>query len=165
MRLRALVPPRATCGEAVAAIRQDARRSLEARCGMHCEDLELIEDEQHDPSLRHELPKRVFLRRDRAPSSVPFCDYVYHGEDPADCLLAFHEILGLDVQVGDTDQDEEASPAGEAREAEEAAQVEEMIQESAKQLGKDPASIAIAIMFSVCVALLAVFAGYFLLRK
>lgn len=64
---------------------------------MHCEDFELIEGEQRDPSLRHELPKRVFLCREKAPSSVPFCDYVFHGDDPADCLQAFDEILGKQI--------------------------------------------------------------------
>lgn len=61
---------------------------------MHCEDLLLIEDELRDPTMTHELPKRIFLRRSHCPSTVPFCDFVFHGDDPNDCLQAFLEILG-----------------------------------------------------------------------
>lgn len=53
----------------------------------------------------------------------------------------------MDIGVEDFEQDNEASPTGEIREAEEAAQVEEMveemIQEGAKQLRKDPVNVVI----------------------
>ncbi|KAH6948090.1 hypothetical protein HPB50_022815 [Hyalomma asiaticum] len=90
------------------AIKQDVYRSITSRCEIQCEDMLLIEDEQHDPSLVHELPKRVFAPLgDRG---LTLCDYIFHGDAACDSLEALQELLGLDVSAGDIELDTEHSP-------------------------------------------------------
>ncbi|XP_018495481.1 protein odr-4 homolog [Galendromus occidentalis] len=167
-QVRAIVQSKATSEEAINAIKQDAVRNLRSRCGMHCEDLLVIEDEQRDPSMTHELPKRIFLRRSHCPSTVPFCDFVFHGDDPNDSLQAFLEILGLEVKPEYIERNSEKAPRGDIQDARDAAQVEEMVEdiicEGAKQLQKDPSNI-IKLGLACSVAVLAMLVAYILLVR
>ncbi|CAN7944717.1 unnamed protein product [Ixodes hexagonus] len=108
IQCRAFVHSKATVQEAIKAIRQDVVRSITSRCEIQCEDLLLIEDEQHDPSLVHELPKRVFFPLEGR--DLTLCDYIFHGDAAADSLDALQELLGLTVDAEDIELDVEHSP-------------------------------------------------------
>uniref|UniRef100_A0A6B0VBJ4 Putative olfactory receptor 4-like protein n=1 Tax=Ixodes ricinus TaxID=34613 RepID=A0A6B0VBJ4_IXORI len=115
IQCRAFVHSKATVQEAIKAIKQDVVRSITSRCEIQCEDMLLIEDEQHgsfiiraDPSLVHELPKRVFFPLEER--DLTLCDYIFHGDAAADSLEALHELLGLTVDAEDIELDVEHSP-------------------------------------------------------
>lgn len=103
LQSRAYVHSRATAAEAVQAIKQDIVRSLMARCEIHCEDILLIEEEQQDPSVVHEPPRRVFAQLPN--TSITFSDYIFPGEKPCDSLEAYRELLMLTLAEEDIEFD------------------------------------------------------------
>ncbi|XP_054919557.1 protein odr-4 homolog isoform X3 [Dermacentor andersoni] len=115
------------------AIKQDVYRSITSRCEIQCEDMLLIEDEQHDPSLVHELPKRVFAPLgDRG---LTLCDYIFHGDAACDSLEALQELLGLDVSAGDIELDTEHSPESN-QQVIDGVETAEIITEATEQLSR-----------------------------
>uniref|UniRef100_T1J7P0 Protein odr-4 homolog n=1 Tax=Strigamia maritima TaxID=126957 RepID=T1J7P0_STRMM len=95
LQSRSYVHSRATVGEAEEAVRQDIIRSLIARCEIHCEDLLLIDEDQQDPNVVHEPPRRVFANLPG--SDITVSDYLFPGEKARDSLAAYKELLGLDL--------------------------------------------------------------------
>lgn len=93
LKSRAYVHSKATAEEAFSAIKQDIIRSLVSRLEIHCEDILLIEEEQHDPCTVHEPPRRVFAALPG--NSVSVSDYLFPGEKPRDSLDAYNELLNL----------------------------------------------------------------------
>ncbi|XP_071035816.1 protein odr-4 homolog [Parasteatoda tepidariorum] len=108
MQCRAYIHAKATVQEAVDAIKQDIARSLISRCEIHCEDLLLIEEEQSDPLVVHELPRRVFAPLPQM--DVCVCDYQFHNDAASDSLDAFKELLNLELTEEDIDTSCEVSP-------------------------------------------------------
>jgi len=108
VQCRAYIHSKATVREAINALKQDIVRSVTARCEIHCEDLLLIEEEQKDPVVVHELPRRVFAPLPQA--DVCVCDYQFHSETAVDSLDAFKELLNLDLTEQDIDTSCEVSP-------------------------------------------------------
>lgn len=108
VQCRAYVHSKATVREAITALKQDIVRSVTARCEIHCEDLLLIEEEQKDPVVVHELPRRVFAPLPQA--DVCVCDYQFHSDTAVDSLDAFKELLNLDLTEQDIDTSCEVSP-------------------------------------------------------
>ncbi|KAL1441401.1 hypothetical protein MTO96_001044 [Rhipicephalus appendiculatus] len=133
IQCRGFVHAKATVQEAVKAIKQDVYRSITSRCEIQCEDMLLIEDEQHDPSLVHELPKRVFAPLgDRG---LTLCDYIFHGDAACDSLEALQELLGLDVSAGDIELDTEHSPESN-QQVIDGVETAEIITEATEQLSR-----------------------------
>lgn len=108
IQCRAFVHSRATVKEAVQALKQDVIRSVMARCNIHCEDLLLIDEEQRDPVVVYELPRRVFAPLPQ--SEVFVSDYQFHGDTASDSLDAFKELLDLEVDEQDVETSCEISP-------------------------------------------------------
>ncbi|GFS71942.1 protein odr-4 homolog [Nephila pilipes] len=108
VQCRAYVHGKATVEDAINALKQDIIRSVLARCEIHCEDLLLIEEEQKDPLVVHELPRRVFACLPQGDICV--CDYQFHSDTPSDSLDAFKELLDLDLTEQDIDTSCEVSP-------------------------------------------------------
>ncbi|GIY56107.1 protein odr-4 homolog [Caerostris darwini] len=108
VQCRAYVHGKATVGDAINALKQDIIRSITARCEIHCEDLLLIEEEQKDPLVVHELPRRVFACLPQ--SDVCVCDYQFHSDTASDSLDAFKELLDLELAEQDIDMSCEISP-------------------------------------------------------
>ncbi|XP_064458810.1 protein odr-4 homolog [Ornithodoros turicata] len=131
IQCRGFVHSKATVKEAIRAIKQDIVRSITSRCEIQCEDMLLIEDEQHDPSVMHELPKRVFAPLD----GVTLCDYIFHGDGAQDSLEAFNELLGLVVDPQDIELDVEHSPESN-QQVIEGAEAAEIINEATEQLSR-----------------------------
>lgn len=98
---RAFIPSKSTVEEAILALKQDVIRSMTSRCEIHCEDMLFINEEQQDPSLVHELPRRVYTQLPGTDISVS--DYVYHGDLAKDSLEAFQELLNLQLTEEDID--------------------------------------------------------------
>lgn len=133
IQCRGFVHTKATVQEAIKAIKQDVIRSITSRCEIQCEDMLLIEDEQHDPSLVHELPKRVFAPLgDRG---LTLCDYIFHGDAACDSLEALQELLGLDVTAGDIELDTEHSPESN-QQVIDGVETAEIITEATEQLSR-----------------------------
>lgn len=108
VQCRAYIHSKATVREAINALKQDIVRSVTARCEIHCEDLLLIEEEQKDPLVVHELPRRVFAPLPQADICV--CDYQFHSDTAVDSLDAFMELLNLELTEDDIDTSCEVSP-------------------------------------------------------
>lgn len=108
VQCRAYIHSKATVQEAINALKQDIIRSIIARCEIHCEDLLLIEEEQKDPVVVHELPRRVFAPLPQVDLCV--CDYQFHSDTAVDSLDAFKELLNLDLSEEDVDTSCEISP-------------------------------------------------------
>lgn len=108
IQCRAFVHARATVKEAIQALKQDVIRSIMARCNIHCEDLLLIDEEQRDPVVVYELPRRVFAPLPQ--SEVSVSDYQFHGDTASDSLDAFKELLDLEVDEQDVETSCEISP-------------------------------------------------------
>lgn len=133
IQCRGFVHAKATVHEAVKAIKQDAIRSITSRCEIQCEDLLLIEDEQHDPSLMHELPKRVFAPL--GDHGLTLCDYIFHGDAASDSLEALQELLGLDVSAADIELNTEHSPESN-QQVIDGVETAEIITEATEQLSR-----------------------------
>jgi len=101
------VHTKATVKEAVLAIRQDLLRSLFSRCEIHCEDLLLIDEEQQDPWVVHEPPRRVFAPFPN--NQLTVSDYLFPGESAADALSALDELLDLRVSEAEVETKHERS--------------------------------------------------------
>lgn len=108
VQCRAYIHGKATVGDAINALKEDIIRSVIARCEIHCEDLLLIEEEQKDPLVVHELPRRVFACLPQGDICV--CDYQFHSDTASDSLDAFKELLDLDLSEQDIDTSCEVSP-------------------------------------------------------
>ncbi|XP_035215049.1 protein odr-4 homolog [Stegodyphus dumicola] len=108
VQCRAYVHGKASILEAINALKQDIIRSITARCEIHCEDLLLIEEEQKDPLVVHELPRRVFAPLPQGDICV--CDYQFHSDTAVDSLDAFRELLNLELTEDDIDTSCEVSP-------------------------------------------------------
>lgn len=108
VQCRAYVHGKATVGDAITALKQDIIRSVMARCEIHCEDLLLIEEEQKDPLVVHELPRRVFACLPQ--TNICVCDYQFHSDTASDSLDAFKELLDLELTEQDIDTSCEISP-------------------------------------------------------
>ncbi|KFM81664.1 Protein odr-4-like protein, partial [Stegodyphus mimosarum] len=108
VQCRAYVHGKASVQEAINALKQDIIRSITARCEIHCEDLLLIEEEQKDPLVVHELPRRVFAPLPQGDICV--CDYQFHSDTAVDSLDAFRELLNLELTEDDIDTSCEVSP-------------------------------------------------------
>ncbi|KAH7978294.1 hypothetical protein HPB49_005123 [Dermacentor silvarum] len=86
-----------------------------------------------DPSLVHELPKRVFAPLgDRG---LTLCDYIFHGDAACDSLEALQELLGLDVSAGDIELDTEHSPESN-QQVIDGVETAEIITEATEQLSR-----------------------------
>jgi hypothetical protein len=104
---RTYLHSKATVKEAVQAIKDDLLRSLFSRCEIHCEDLLLIDEEQQDPWVVHEPPRRVF-----APlpgDQLTVSDYLFPGESASDALSALEELLDLHVTEEEIETQHERS--------------------------------------------------------
>ncbi|XP_037083911.1 protein odr-4 homolog [Pollicipes pollicipes] len=90
---------KATVAEAVSALSRDTRRSLLARCQMHCDSL--VEEQPSDESatVLHEPPRRVLAPL--APSQLHASDYLFPGDTAADSLQTFQDLFGLELQSED----------------------------------------------------------------
>lgn len=133
IQCRGFVHSKATVQEAIKTIKQDVVRSLTSRCEIQCEDMLLIEDEQHDPSLFHELPKRVFAPlEDRG---ITLCDYIFHGDSASDSLEALQELLGLAVEAEHIELDAEHSPESN-QQVIDGVETAEIITEATEQLSR-----------------------------
>ncbi|KAG8200603.1 hypothetical protein JTE90_000671 [Oedothorax gibbosus] len=108
VQCRAYIHGKASVGDAINALKQDIVRSIIARCEIHCEDLLVIEEEQQDPLVVHELPRRVFAPLPQG--DVCVCDYQFHSDTASDSLDAFKELLNLDLTEEDIDTSCEVSP-------------------------------------------------------
>lgn len=133
IQCRGFVHTKATVHEAVKAIKQDVIRSITSRCEIQCEDMLLIEDEQHDPSLVHELPKRVFAPL--GDHGLTLCDYIFHGDAASDSLEALQELLGLDVSAADIELNTEHSPESN-QQVIDGVETAEIITEATEQLSR-----------------------------
>jgi len=92
---------KATVAETLAALCRDVRRSLLARCQMHCDSLveEGDGDGEQGATVLHEPPRRVL-----APlggSTVCVSDYLFPGDCPADSLQTFADLFGLNLDPDD----------------------------------------------------------------
>lgn len=133
IQCRGFVHSKATVHEAVKVIKQDVIRSITSRCEIQCEDMLLIEDEQHDPSLVHELPKRVFAPL--GDHGLTLCDYIFHGDAASDSLEALQELLGLDVSAADIELNTEHSPESN-QQVIDGVETAEIITEATEQLSR-----------------------------
>lgn len=104
----AYVHVKGTVKEAIQAIKHDIIRSMTSRCEIQCEDLLLIDEEQQDPQVVHELPRRVFASLPQGNLTV--CDYLFHGDSARDSLEAFQELLSLNLKDDDIEMNFEKTP-------------------------------------------------------
>ncbi|XP_076368468.1 protein odr-4 homolog isoform X3 [Tachypleus tridentatus] len=146
MQCRGYVHIKATVSDAVRAVKQDIIRSLMARCEIQCEDLLLIEEEQNDPSVVHELPRRVFAPLSQ--SEITVCDYLFQGDSAGDCLNAFQDLLGLTIAENEVEMDCECAPTSlqnyDADVEERLSDAEELVTSGAKNLIVPVISAAVA---------------------
>ncbi|XP_013141113.1 PREDICTED: protein odr-4 homolog [Papilio polytes] len=89
--------PKASVGEAIAAVKQDIVRSLASRFTMHCDAL--IDDNllPEEKVCFNEPPRRVLV----PVGSLYLCDYLFPGEAPAEALLSVRELLDLQITEAD----------------------------------------------------------------
>lgn len=81
MHIVAFLTPRATVGEALAAMRKDIVNSISGRFQMHCQSLQGDEAIGLDPSgvpTLHEPPRRIMLKLPH--SYVHISDYLFPGK-------------------------------------------------------------------------------------
>ncbi|XP_013781013.1 protein odr-4 homolog [Limulus polyphemus] len=158
IQCRGYVHSKATVADAIRAVKQDIIRSLMARCEIQCEDLLLIEEEQNDPSVVHELPRRVFAPLSQ--SELTVCDYLFQGDSAGDCLNAFQDLLGLNIAENEVEMDCECAPISlqnyDADVEERLSDAEELVTTGAKNL--------IVPVISAAVAALAAGLSYLLLQ-
>ncbi|XP_023220949.1 protein odr-4 homolog isoform X1 [Centruroides sculpturatus] len=108
IQCRAYIHNKGTVKEAIQVLKHDIIRSMTSRCEIQCEDLLLIDEEQQDPHVVHELPRRVFASLPQGNLSV--CDYLFHGDSASDSLEAFQELLGLNLSEDDVEMNFEKTP-------------------------------------------------------
>lgn len=153
---RAFIPSKSTVEAATQALKHDIIRSISARYEMHCEDMLFINEEQQDPSLVHELPRRVFT--ELPGQHITVSDYVYHGDSPKDSLEAFKELLNLNVNEESIDTSYEQSPASQDLLE---SDMEERLSEAGEQVMEVLNSRRNIILPAVSVAVAATAAGMF----
>ncbi|XP_033096930.1 protein odr-4 homolog [Anneissia japonica] len=113
LQCRAYVNNKATVDNATQALKEDAIRSLQARCDLLVDDLiQNPEDTEGSttPGFNRAtvLPRRVFTP---VPGmSIDACDYMFPDESSADCLERFSEILSLDTTTDMLDFTSETVP-------------------------------------------------------
>ncbi len=92
---RAYLSSGATVGEAVAALRTDILRTLNARFEMHCDSLVGEEMRGADDSLPilHEPPRRVNIKLPG--SDVTISDFLFPGETPDESVKGVEEMFGF----------------------------------------------------------------------
>ncbi|KAK3088171.1 hypothetical protein FSP39_015658 [Pinctada imbricata] len=97
---RAYVPSRATVGEGIQAMTSDLIRSLNARCELLCEDIELVEEDTVMKEL-YDTPVRVFGKL--SGSQVEFCDYMFQDEKIEEVTDRIKDLLDVNVSEDDLD--------------------------------------------------------------
>lgn len=158
IQCRGYVHSKGTVKEAIQFLKQDIIRSITSRCEIQCEDLLLIDEEQQDPSIVHELPRRVFAPLPQSDLSV--CDYLFHGDSAIDSLDAFQELLNLKLTEDDVEVTVEKTP--DTRQL-----FKPQVNEIATTESKQSSSILSTIMpyVSAIMAVLAIGISYFAFRE
>lgn len=105
---RAYVTVKSTVNAAIQYLKQDLVRSLISRCEVHCEDMLVIDEEQRDRVVLHELPCRILVPLPHR--EISLADYIFPGETVDDVPFAFQELLGLAVEAKDMEMNCERLP-------------------------------------------------------
>lgn len=108
IKSRTYIPNKPTMSEGIQCLKLDILRSLISRCDVHCEDLLVIDEEQQDRVVVHELPCRIFAPLPNL--EVTISDYIFPGETAADSLDAFLELLDISCSVDDIETNCERLP-------------------------------------------------------
>lgn len=161
LQSRSFVYSRSTLQEAAEAVRQDIIRSLIGRCEIHCEDLLLIDEEQQDPNVVHEPPRRVFAHL--PDSEITVSDYIFPGELARDSLNAYEELLSLKLLENDVEFEcERLADSGDlSKVPSEKRCLGDSTQEllAISQVSK-PSNTILVVMLSLAIAILAISISY-----
>lgn len=101
---RAFVHSKATVSEAKEAISTDIVRSIQARCELLCEDIEVVEEEGTKKEL-YDTPVRVFGKLPG--SNIDFCDYKFQDEKLEEVTERIKELLDITIDPTDLELDSE----------------------------------------------------------
>lgn len=156
----AFVYPKATVGEARAAVLVDLVRSVVARWEMHCDSL-VDEPPSHlTGPIIHEPPRRVFLEGGGLPVSL--CDYLFPGDTCADACQSAKELLGVSVRKEHVDDTlETLADASEVMDTSDADEAKHLGVEGSHR--EDTCSVTY-ILLAIVIAVLGIAVSYVSLR-
>ncbi|XP_071948277.1 protein odr-4 homolog isoform X2 [Antedon mediterranea] len=105
---RAYLNSKATVDDAIQALKEDAIRSMQARCDLLVDELAQDQDDAEGFNRITILPTRVFSSMPDV--SIDVCDYMFPDESAMDCIERFSEILGVAVTEDMLDMESEPLP-------------------------------------------------------
>lgn len=92
MSVLSYVHPKATCAEAIAAVKQDACRSLVSRVQA------MVESAAQSHQVLDQLPMRVALSSPTNKWGIPFTEYSLPHEDMQECMSRASDLLVTDME-------------------------------------------------------------------